>query len=218
MTEFSLFIPWLQQRLTKPLPGYEAQQKMMNLRRPRVHEAPATARVSAVLILLYPQWNNTFTVLIERSADGGVHGGQIALPGGKKEDSDNDITHTALREAAEEIALNAHTVQTIGNLTPLYIPVSNFIVHPVLGICEEKPQLIASEYEVASILQLPLATVFSNKEKVTVTTGIEGLHMQALAYLLPQREVVWGATAMILSELEVLWREFRMSSSLDSRP
>jgi 8-oxo-dGTP pyrophosphatase MutT (NUDIX family) len=207
MNQWTEFVQWLKQRMQQPLPGYEAQKKMMNINRPDASHAPANARQSGVLILLYPKDEDIKLVLIERSADGGVHSGQIALPGGKKEDTDKDIVETALREAAEEVALNANKVEVLGTLSSLYIPVSNFVVNPVLAICHEEPQLIASEYEVARILHLPLSTVFSRKKMVEVQAS--GLHLtiRTIAYMMDDEQFIWGATAMILSELEVMLQE-----------
>lgn len=207
MDQWTEFVQWLKQRMQQPLPGYEAQKKMMNINRPDASHAPPDARQSGVLILLYPKDNDIKLVLIERSADGGIHSGQIALPGGKQEDTDKDIIETALREAAEEVALNANKTEVLGTLSSLYIPVSNFVVNPVLAVCHEEPQLIASEYEVARILTLSLNTVFSRKEMVEVQAS--GLHLtiRTIAYMMDDEQFIWGATAMILSELEVMLLE-----------
>ncbi len=213
MTNWNEFTSWLKIRLQQPLPGYEAQQKMMNVNRPRVSEAPANARKSGVLILLYPQGDDIKVVLIERSADGGVHSGQIALPGGKKEDTDTTLIDTALREAAEEVALNAHEVEVIGQLSCLYIPVSNFEVSPVIAICREEPKLIPSEAEVANILRLSLFDVFAHKEMVQVQASGLNVTINTIAYILDSGKFIWGATAMILSELETILEEAPLSLS-----
>lgn len=207
MDQWIEFVQWLKIRLQQPLPGYEAQKKMMNVNRPDASHAPATARQSGVLILLYPSVDDIRLVLIERSADGGVHSGQIALPGGKKEDTDADIIETALREAAEEVALNAHKTEVLGRLSSLYIPVSNFVVNPVLAIYHEEPKLIPSEYEVARIIQLPLSTAFARKEMVEVNASGLNLTIRTIAYMMEDDTFIWGATAMILSELEVMLQE-----------
>lgn len=202
------FTEWLKGRLGQPLPGYDAQRKMMNINRPDVKAAPADARESGVLLLLYPEGNDVCLVLIERSADGGVHSGQIALPGGRKEDTDDSLVATALREAAEEVALNAHAAEVIGLLSCLYIPVSNFKVQPVIAIAAEDPKLIPSEAEVARIIRMPLAAVFARKEMVDVQAS--GLHLmiRTIAYMMDDGQFIWGATAMILSELETLVEEW----------
>ncbi|WP_118950972.1 NUDIX hydrolase [Taibaiella helva] len=209
MDQWKGFIPWLQERLAWPLPGYEAQKRMMNVNRPDGHEAPSHARKSGVLLLLYPDGSDLRLVLIERSADGGVHSGQIALPGGRKEDTDATIIDTALREAAEEVALNANKVTVMGQLSCLYIPVSNFEVTPVLAFMEEEPKLIASEAEVARILRLPLSSLFSRKEMVDVKASGLNIVIHTIAYMMDDVQFIWGATAMILSELEAIVEEWR---------
>lgn len=205
------FAQWLQQRLLQPLPGYEAQQKMMSMRRPRVTEAPLDARESGVLIVLYPQQDEIYTVLIERTKDGGVHSGQIALPGGRREADDIDIIHTALREANEEVALEDNTVKVLGQLTELYIPVSNFLVQPIIAFANEKPTLVASDAEVAQILHCPLQRLFANKQEVDVIASSSvTFKVHTVAYVPEDGLIMWGATAMIFSELEHLWNEYKL--------
>lgn len=210
MDQWNGFIPWLRLRLQQTLPGYEAQRRMMNINRPDSKVTPAHARLSGVLLLLYPDNTDWRLVLIERSADGGVHSGQIALPGGRKEDTDETIVVTALREAAEEVALNANKVEVIGCLSSLYIPVSNFEVNPVVAVAGEEPQLIASEAEVAGILRLPLSSLFDRKEMVHVRASGLDLTIHTIAYMMDDSRFIWGATAMILSELEALVEEWKI--------
>ena len=206
--QWNEFVVWLQQRLQGTLPGYEAQKKMMNINRPNVSVTPETARQSGVMLLLYPDGNDVKLVLIERTEDGGVHGGQIALPGGRKEDTDTDIVATALREANEEVNLNAATVKVIGQLSPLYIPVSNFEVHPVIAVSNTLPELRPSEAEVARILYVSLQAIFSDKNDVEVRpSGLPNMTIRTVAYMMNDTKFIWGATAMILSELESIWEE-----------
>jgi len=204
------FKDWLEQRLKQPLPGFDAQKKMMNLNRPKVTVVPENARESGVLILLYPDRGEIHTVLIERTKDGGVHSGQIALPGGRKELSDIDIIATALREANEEVNLDPERVTVLGNLTDLYIPVSNFKVQPVIAYSKTRPELTPSDSEVAKIIYISLTDLFSSKEEVDVTaSGTVSFKIHTMAYMLTPPAVLWGATAMILSELESLWEEYK---------
>ncbi len=209
MKQWKDFEVWLSERLQHSLPGYDAQKKMMSRNRPDISKAPAHARQSGVLILLYCDDGAVKTVLIERSIDGGVHSGQIALPGGKQELSDENILQTALREAEEEVALDATKVMVKGLLSPLYIPVSNFEVHPVIGLCREVPELRPSEWEVARVLTPDLPLLFSRKQQVKVKpSGFPQLTIRTPAYMLAEDTFVWGATAMILSELEAIWMEW----------
>lgn len=207
MTDWTAFKTWLQKRLQEPLPGYEAQKKMMSVVRPDASHAPDNARQSGVLLLFYPTPDVIKLVLIERSIDGGVHSGQLALPGGKKEETDKDIIATALREAFEEVALKTEQVSVLGRLSALYIPVSNFVVNPVVAICDEVPTLVASDYEVANILRLDIDKVFFKKEMVQVSASGGKLNIRTIAYMLDNDRFIWGATAMILSEIETMLDE-----------
>lgn len=181
---------------------------MMSVLRPEASQAPETARQSGVLLLFYPTSEDIKLVLIERSNDGGVHSGQIAFPGGKKEETDVDIIATALREAKEEISLKPEAVTILGRLSALYIPVSNFVVNPVVAVCDEEPTLVASDYEVANILRLSVRRLFSKKEMVQVLASGGSLHIRTTAYMLDNERFIWGATAMILSEFETMLETF----------
>lgn len=204
------FSEWLEKRLLNPLPGESAQRKMMNVNRPDIL-LPENARHSAVLILLFPENDEISIALIERVADGSIHSGQIALPGGRMEKEDADLITTALREANEEVGLQKNEVAILGELTRLYIPVSNFIVQPVVSFAKIKPGLFPSDSEVARILYIPLRALFARKEKVDVkASGTHELVMHVNAYILEEHTILWGATAMILSELETLWNEFNV--------
>ncbi|MBX9449585.1 MAG: CoA pyrophosphatase [Taibaiella sp.] len=204
------FVQWLKDRMLEPLPGYTAQKRMSkSLYRPQPDEAPPNAKESAVLILLFEEAGALNVLLIMRTADGGAHSGQIAFPGGKKEPEDPGYPDTALREANEELSLDPQQVQVIGSISPLYIPVSNFIVHPVVAYADQLPDLEKSEFEVAEIFQIPLSTLFDSKQDtvINITLPLKG-KIDITAYIINESVIVWGATAMILSELESLWDEF----------
>lgn len=208
MIDWKHFKQYLIESLSQPLPGYAAQKKMMSVNRPDASEAPSSARQSGVLLLCYPKDKDVNIVLIERSNDGGAHSGQIAFPGGKKEETDADIIETALREANEEINLDTSLVKVLGRLSSLYIPISNFVVNPVLAIAESEPILEPSDYEVASILKIPISKLFIKKEKVQVQVSGGNLKIQTIAYLQDDGRFIWGATAMILSEVETMLQEY----------
>lgn len=204
------FIDWLEKRIKNNLPGYPAQMQMAkNLTRPSALEAPQGAKESAVLVLLSGQADYTKVLLIQRTKDGGVHSGQIAFPGGKKEKEDKDLIATALREADEEVQIKRNDIVVLGPMSSLYIPVSNFIVQPVLAYCPALPSLEKSEVEVAKIIDMPLDVLFSSKREteIDIYAPIK-TKLEIAAYIPNENTIVWGATAMMLSELEALWREF----------
>lgn len=207
------FLDWLSGRLTKPLPGFDAQSKMIIKSEAAKRAAiPPDARESAVLLLLYPLGNELYTTMIERSKDGGVHSGQIAFPGGKREETDADLVATAVREANEEVNFDDRGTALLGFLSPIYIPVSYFKVQAVVMASRYPPELAASEWEVASILQVSLGRLFEQKITTSVRPSLNpALTWKVPAYKTDQGHIVWGATAMILSELEALWNEWLIS-------
>jgi len=199
----------LAQRLAQPLPGREAQYRMAASLRvpPGFIPDVSTSRIGGVLIVLYPDNGAVRTVLMKRPDYQGTHSGQVSFPGGKQEPQDPDITATALREAHEEVGMPIEGVTVLGRLTELYIPASNFLVHPVVGVLDSVPQLIPDDHEVERILLPELEHFF--REEVIGTTNItvgHGLTLRA-PYFDVEGQVVWGATAMILSEFTQVLRE-----------
>jgi 8-oxo-dGTP pyrophosphatase MutT (NUDIX family) len=186
----------LQLKLLKALPGLDAQMLMAPPIRRKSDMPDTGVRLGGVLMLL-----------MERTADGGVHSGQISFPGGKYESKDGTITYTAMRECEEEMGIATSEHIILGNLTPLYIPPSNFYVTPTLAIATKPLQFNASQQEVKHILEVPLAQLFSAEskhEQEVYRSDDNTLVMQAPVYRLKNDQVIWGATAMMLSELEVL--------------
>jgi 8-oxo-dGTP pyrophosphatase MutT (NUDIX family) len=199
----------LELALKAPLPGKLAQMNMspfpVDMRRFE-QVLPESHRKSGVLILFYPDNNNTFFPLIKRPEYVGYHSGQIALPGGKMEISDEDIIQTALREAEEEVGIDRSQVKVLGNLSDLYIPTSNFLVSPVVGFLDKRPEFLAEEKEVSRIIQTELQFLFRpeiRKQKILRLSQSMSLDTP---YFDIDGEVVWGATAMILSELIQLFQ------------
>lgn len=187
------------------MPGEAAQYRMAPSHRKKlVEEALKTGnyRPSAVMLLFcLNSSNEVFIPLIERMAYNGVHSAQISLPGGKFEQGDENLQNTAIRECFEEIGIK--DVEVIGQLTQLYIPVSNFLVQPFIGVCKIKdPVMVNQEREVKAILRLKIETLLDSS---TVKTGSiampDNLNIKA-PYFELENNKVWGATAMILSELK----------------
>jgi 8-oxo-dGTP pyrophosphatase MutT (NUDIX family) len=198
--------------LKKPLPGQEVQLRMSSMQRIRelMNESQKMDGVkSSVLILLYPNsaGNEILTVLIQRPSYEGVHGGQISLPGGRYEKSDKDLKETALRETKEEIGIDPEKVITLGTLTELYIPPSNYIVLPFIGYTLEKPIFHPNPQEVAGIIEISLADLRNDQNIRQKEIYVRpGLSVFGPCYEI-NGFVIWGATAMILSEFrEILIR------------
>ncbi len=203
MTNPATFIRHLENNLRRPLPGSEAQWKMAHLTRQMYREAPPTARNAGVLATFFPRNGEWHIVLIERPAnDKDRHGGQISFPGGKHEPGDESLLQTALREAEEEVGIGRESVRVLGYLTKLYIPVSNFMVHPFVGVLEEEPEFRLQASEVKTLLTAPFAH-FQNPDNFR-TTDIRvtpHISLKSVPCFDLHGRVLWGATAMILSEL-----------------
>lgn len=205
---FPEFIDKLKEQIEKGLPGWEAQRRMAPAEREQsryVRKANGTSRESAVLIWLYPEEGKVYLRLIVR-AEFGVHSGQVAFPGGQVEPNDDSLWSTALRESKEEIGLNPDKIAQVGSLTPLYIPPSNFWVHPFIGtgVKSESDNISIAEvqhYFDVNIMQLLEPSL---KHEKLINRG-DGGQIVAPFYNL-HGYTVWGATAMILSELEELIR------------
>ena len=194
----------LRKRLAQPLPGIAAQRKMANSKRfdeRFVQENRAGARLGAVLIPLYLHEGRLSVVLIKRPNYSGTHSGQVSFPGGKHEEEDPDLQFTALRESREEVGLPPQSVEVIGQLTDLYIPPSNFLVHPFVGFVRELPELVPDQHEVESILQPEMSHFFEHDFREKDIRITEHFSLNAPYYEV-DGHTVWGATAMILAELQ----------------
>jgi 8-oxo-dGTP pyrophosphatase MutT (NUDIX family) len=196
----------LQIQLLKKLPGFAAQMLMAPPVRSNIPMAPINAKQSAVLLLLYAVTNDVQIILIQRTIDGGVHSGQIALPGGKVEANDGSKIYTAMRETYEELGIESNSYKLLGSLTPLYVPPSNYVIHPILAYATQPLHFIPSPSEVAQVYQVSLLQLFAHKStRVVYRSDDKNITMQAPVYLLNENTNIWGATAMMLSELEQLY-------------
>lgn len=158
-------------------------------------------RIAAVMMLFYPKNGKTHLVLIVRNAYNGVHSSQIAFPGGKYENTDADYAATALRETHEEIGIAPNKIEVIKHFSPMYIPPSNFLVHPFLGISKEELQFYPDIREVAGIIELPLSVFLDDEIIIEATLSTSYANNALVPAFNIQNHIVWGATAMILSEL-----------------
>ena len=197
----------LKPKLSYPLPGAKAHQEMYFSGRDIVFSPPKHSMKAGVMLLLFPEQGETHLLYIRRkSIDGDVHKGQIGFPGGKMEEVDcEDLTQTALRESEEEVGIKIPSVNVIGSLSPLYIPVSNFQVFPSIGYVDYKPEFELQPSEIESILKIPLSYL-SNKKivgKKSITTS-SGLVLKDVPYYDLFGDVLWGATAMITAEFLAL--------------
>ena len=178
-----------------------ARAPMLPETRPLQPRVRQDAKQAAVLLLLWPQGGSLYFVLTRRASDLRGHSGQISLPGGRCDPEDSDHTATALRETGEELGIAASEVQVLGRLDSIYIPPSNFMVRPVVGALPAPPCFQPQAAEVAEVLQLPLALLFDpqrKRESLQIRNG-RSLRIPWYAF---GGQMVWGATAMLLSEFE----------------
>lgn len=198
------FIDLLQEKLQQDLPGVDAQHRMAHVVRRTYAPPPSNARKAAVLSLFYPKNDAWHLALIQRQATNpnDPHSGQISFPGGKMEVSDLNIEFTALRETQEEIGVIPEDVTIIGTLSDMYIPISNFMVYPFIGYLDYEPTFIPQETEVKRVLEIPFS-VLEDTDNVKLREMKFGnnITMRDVPYFDVDGLVIWGATAMMLSEL-----------------
>ncbi len=166
----------------------------------RPQERAGKPHQGGVLILLYPNSDRLTFTLTRRTETLGNHRGQISLPGGRQELGET-LAETALREANEELGVHLEHSQLVGRLASLYIPPSDFEIHPFVAYCPSRPDLVPAPAEVAELIEVPLdhlldPAVYRNEEWI-----IRDLPVDVPYYLLGGHQV-WGATAMVLSEME----------------
>ena len=166
------------------------------------------AKRAAVMALFYPNRDGeTHLALILRKTYKGVHSAQVGFPGGKQEPSDISAEHTALRETQEEIGVLQQDITVLKKLTQIYIPPSNFFVAPFIGVCETTPQFILQETEVEALIEVKISDFLDDSIYCTRRLSTSyATDIEVPAYLL-NNHVVWGATAMMLSEVRELLKQ-----------
>lgn len=192
-----------------PLPGLTSQLKMSPPFRLELleeqREAMKTSKKAAVTALFYPDDRHlTRLILILRKTYKGVHSAQVGFPGGRREDSDQSMMHAALRETWEEVGVPIRDIEVIKPMTEMYIPPSNFTVFPFLSVVYKTPKFVKQDEEVEDLIEV-LLTDFLDEKSVThvnVMTSMEK-ELPVPAFKL-NGHIVWGATAMMLSELKDL--------------
>ncbi|NRB83591.1 MAG: CoA pyrophosphatase [Winogradskyella sp.] len=174
----------------------------------KMKEKVKTAKTAAVLALFYPsETNETYLVLILRKTYKGVHSAQVGFPGGKYEDEDNDLMLTALRETEEEVGVNRTMVNVIKTISPLYIPPSNFIVHPYMAVSEYKLKFKKQDEEVEEIIEVKLQDFLNEANRITTKVSTSyNVKVEVPAFKL-NGHIVWGATAMMLGEIKDLLKQ-----------
>jgi 8-oxo-dGTP pyrophosphatase MutT (NUDIX family) len=204
VSKAQLFINQLKAELLSSLPGVEAHLRLapgIRIDDLKAGNHPEHALESAVLIILYPFQNSLYTAVILRNEYDGAHSGQISLPGGKKEDVDIDFKQTALREAEEEIGIVPADLEIIGQLTRFYVKPSNFIIYPFIAFQNHRPVFHPDRIEVQKVIEIDLLNEISQDRIINKTLVFKNNRQINAPGFLLGGDFMWGATAMIFSEL-----------------
>jgi 8-oxo-dGTP pyrophosphatase MutT (NUDIX family) len=153
---------------------------------------------AAVLVPLFIDDGELHAVLTKRREDLRRHAGEISFPGGRQDDTDADLVHTALREADEEIGLPTDAVELVGALQPTPTIATGYAVYPFVGLIEPRREWTLSAREVAQVLELPLKAVKDGYRRQRLIR--RGLPIRTDTYVVGDH-LIWGATARILSDL-----------------
>lgn len=200
------FFSMIKEKLNTPMPGLNAQLNMVPDPRPgnKVYtEVQNSCKRAGVLVLLYLKGTRVFIVLTRRTELVDRHQAQISFPGGRQEEGEN-LEQTALRETSEELGIQVSAFQVLGQLTPLYIPPTNYCIYPVVARMTEPPQFKPSPYEVAEVLEIPLDYLCDPKTVRRETWTLHGMNVEVPFYFFEGHKI-WGATAMVLAEfVEIL--------------
>ncbi len=188
--------------LRRPLPGLRGQVWMAPSHRPTdpgyYERGAQRCRRAAVLFLLYPHRDELHTVLTVRPQTLPDHPGQVAFPGGARDEGES-VVETALREAQEEVGVEPEKVEPLGRLTHIYIPPSNFCIQIVVGYAAERPVWRPNPAEVASLLEPPVAYFFDPVRRKVAIVEVDG-QKRRIPYFDIEGHKVWGATAMAIAE------------------
>lgn len=191
------------------LPGHEHLLKISppaRVKHLKTNKIPNNSKTASVLLLFYPDKNSqTRLVMILRNIYNGVHSNQISFPGGKVENQDTTLLDTALRETEEEIGVSKKQINYVGSLSSVYIPPSNFNVYPYIGFCNNEPNFSIDKKEVSMILEPTLASLLEMKITESTVT-VNKINQKVPSYLINDY-VLWGATAIMVHEFIILYKQ-----------
>jgi 8-oxo-dGTP pyrophosphatase MutT (NUDIX family) len=200
-----LSIESLRTRLQGRKPGLKAQLKMVTSPRPSDKtylDVGDSCLKAGVLVLLYPRQEKLHLVLTRRTATVAHHQAQISFPGGRMDRGESAVD-AAVREAREELQIVPDSIRMLGELTPLYVPPSNYCIYPVVAAAEKRPEFRPSPIEVAEVIEVPVDHLLDPRNIRRETWPLRGMDVRVPFYFFKGHKI-WGATAMILAELAEL--------------
>lgn len=210
----TLFVEYLEKRLLEELPGINSHIKMA----PKIMERsfrnlnPSTnANQSSVMLLIVnkPDPEIIFTL---RSSKLRSHKGQISFPGGKVELGES-LLEAALRETKEEIGIGSENIRILGAMSCLFVPPSNNLIYPFIGLIENLTELTINEDEVEECFSIPISH-FENKSNLgTKIQILDGYEVSMPFWDVSKKTILWGATSMILTEFIDLLGEWKKKSA-----
>ena len=203
---FDEFLKYTPKILNVDLPATHAHLKMVPPKREELMRNTDFTQIkpkkAAVMMLFYPKNAQTHLALIVRTSYNGVHSSQIAFPGGKAEEDDHDLQHTAIRETHEEIGIHPNHINVVRSFTEVYIPPSNYMVYPFLGYSENELDFTLQQDEVAGMVELPLAEFLDDTILMQITMQTSYAGAIEVPGFQVKEHFIWGATAMMMSELK----------------
>ncbi|MDH7512045.1 MAG: CoA pyrophosphatase [Clostridiales bacterium] len=192
----------LRVRLQGPKPGLKAQLKMVTSPRrgdKTYLDVGDSCLKAGVLVLLYPRKEKLYLVLTRRTSAVAHHQAQISFPGGRMDKGESAV-EAAIREAHEELQIMPDSIRILGELTPLYVPPSNYCIYPVVAAVVERPDFRPSPIEVSEIIEVPVEHLLDSINVRQETWPLRGIDVSVPFYFFKGHKI-WGATAMILAEL-----------------
>jgi 8-oxo-dGTP pyrophosphatase MutT (NUDIX family) len=197
---------YIKKALSQALPGQVSHRKMLPLNRDLSIKTDELPRIkySSVLLLLFVEHNEINACLIKRPSHMKHHASQIGLPGGRIEKGETAL-ETAFRETFEEIGISREKIEILGSLSELYVQVSRFLIHPFVGWIDKKPEFIINKNEVEKTISFPLSLLKNIIEETEIETFSGILKVPCIRF---EDEIIWGATAMILSEFYDTLQQF----------
>lgn len=198
------FIDKIEKKLSEDLPGESAQYLMSPPYHDHYRKLTQDYRTACVLLLMFPRHNQWHIALIERShhQEDDKHAGQLSLPGGKLDENDYSLEDCALRETYEEIGVPPESIGILGALSPLFVFVSNFLVHPFVGFTTDSPKFLLQKSEVADLIEVPVSHFLDDSNKSKADIRVRDIIIPEVPYYKIKDKQLWGATAMIMSEWE----------------